>query len=183
MARIELSDSVSLLECLETIGRWVAIDPTEESPGADLTAEAAGSGRGWRRPMLVAVRCGRVRRLAVVRVFSSYSGWILMRFATTESQRWGNVFMLTLIDEERQQSPATVRRLSRCLSTVRVASGEASVPRTCAKASSSSLLASRSTNCSDRCWKTRIWWLPGVRQVLVLWPKIRTICGAIYMGF
>jgi hypothetical protein len=59
------------------------------------------------------------------------------------------MFMLTLIDEEWQQSSATVRRLGRCLSTVRVASGEASAPWTCVKASSSSLLASRPTNCSD----------------------------------
>jgi hypothetical protein len=54
----------------------------------------------------------------------------------------GNVFMLTLIGEEQQRSPATVRRLGRCLSMVRAATGEASAPRTCAKASSSSLLAS-----------------------------------------
>jgi hypothetical protein len=54
--------------------------------------------------------------------------------------------MLTLISGERQRSPPTVRRLGRCLSTVRAASGEASAPRTCAKASSSSLLASRPTN-------------------------------------
>jgi hypothetical protein len=50
----------------------------------------------------------------------------------------------------------TVRWLSRCLSTVRAASSEASAPRTCAKASLSSLLASRPTNCSDRRRKTRI---------------------------
>jgi hypothetical protein len=53
----------------------------------------------------------------------------------------GNVFMLTLIDGEQQRSPATVRRLGRCLSTVRAASGEALAPWTCIKASSSSLLA------------------------------------------
>jgi hypothetical protein len=94
-----------------------------------------------------------------------------------------NVFMLTLINGEWQRSPAMVRRLGRCLSTVRVASSEASAPRTCAKASSSSLLASRQTNCSDRWRKTRIWWLPRVQRVLDLWPKIHTICGAIYTGF
>jgi hypothetical protein len=85
--------------------------------------------------------------------------------------------MLTLIGRERQQSPATVRRFSRCLSTVRAASGEASAPRTCAKASFSSLPASRPTNCSDRRQKTQIWWLLRVRRVLVLRPKIRTTCG------
>jgi hypothetical protein len=95
----------------------------------------------------------------------------------------GNVFMLTLIGGEQQRSPAMVRRLKQCLSTVRAAIGEASAPRMCAKASLSSLLASRSTNCSDRRWKTQIWWLPRVRRVLVLWPKIRTTCGAIYRGF
>jgi hypothetical protein len=42
-----------------------------------------------------------------------------------------------------QRRAATVRRFGRCLVTVRAASGEALTPRTCAKASSSSLLASR----------------------------------------
>jgi hypothetical protein len=54
----------------------------------------------------------------------------------------GNLVMLTLIGGERQRSPATVRRLSRCLVTVRAASGEASALRTCAEASLNSLLAS-----------------------------------------
>jgi hypothetical protein len=93
------------------------------------------------------------------------------------------MFMLTLIDGERQRSPATVRRLGRCLSTVREASSEASAPRTCAKASWSSLLDSRPTNCSDRWWKTQIWWLPRVRRVLDLRLKICTICNAIYRVF
>jgi hypothetical protein len=93
------------------------------------------------------------------------------------------MFMLTLISGERQWSLATARQLGRCLSTVRAASGEASDPRTCAKASSSSLLASRPTNCSDRRRKTQIWWLPMVQRVLDLRPKIRTICGTIYKGF
>jgi hypothetical protein len=95
----------------------------------------------------------------------------------------GVVFILTLVGGERQQSPATVRRLGQCLSIVRVASGEASAQRTCAKASLSSLLASRLTNCSDRRRKTRIWWLPRVQRVLVLRPKIRTTSGAIYRSF
>jgi hypothetical protein len=51
------------------------------------------------------------------------------------------VFMLTLIGEEWQRSPATVRQLEWCLSTVRATFGEASAPRMYAKASSSSLLA------------------------------------------
>jgi hypothetical protein len=113
--------------------------------------------------------------------------------ATVVSFRWGlllrdhsdegNVFMLTLITRERQQSPTMVRWLDRCLVMVRAASGEASAPRTCAKASSSSLLASRPTNCFDRRRKTRIWFLPRVRRVLDLRLKIHTICGAIYRGF
>jgi hypothetical protein len=48
-ARIESSESVSLLGCLDPIERWVAIgssQPMQESPGADPTVEAAGSGRG-----------------------------------------------------------------------------------------------------------------------------------------
>jgi hypothetical protein len=43
----------------------------------------------------------------------------------------GNMFILTLIGGERQQSLATVRRLGRCLPTVRAASGESSAQRTC----------------------------------------------------
>jgi hypothetical protein len=95
----------------------------------------------------------------------------------------GNVFMLTLMGGERQRSPAMVRLLGRCMSMVRAASGEASAPRMCAKASLSSLLTSWPTTCSDRWWKTWIWWLPWVRWVLDLWVKIRTICSAIYRGF
>jgi hypothetical protein len=86
--RIESSESVSLLGCLDPIRRWVAIDssqPMQESLGADPTAEAAGSGRGRRQLMLAAVRCGRAWRLAGVRVFLSYSGRFLMRFAPAES--------------------------------------------------------------------------------------------------
>jgi hypothetical protein len=81
-------------------------------------------------------------------------------WATVVSFRWGlllrdrsdegNVTMLTLIGGEWQRSPAMVRRLGRCLAMVRVASGEASAPWTCTKASSSSLLASQLTNCSER---------------------------------
>jgi hypothetical protein len=41
----------------------------------------------------------------------------------------GNVFMLTLIGGEWQRSPAMVKRLDRCLSTVRTASSDASAPR------------------------------------------------------
>jgi hypothetical protein len=93
------------------------------------------------------------------------------------------VFMLTLIGGERQWSPAMVRLLGRCLAMVRAASIEALAPRMYAKASSSSLLASGLTNCSDWWQKTQIWWLPRVRRVLDLRPKIRTICGAIYRGF
>jgi hypothetical protein len=92
----------------------------------------------------------------------------------------GNVFMLTLIGRERQRNPATVRWLGRCLATVRAASIEALAPRTCAKVSSSSLLASRLANCSERWWKTLIWWLPRVRRVHDLRPETRTICSTIY---
>jgi hypothetical protein len=76
-----------------------------------------------------------------------------------------------------------VRRLDRCLVTVRAASGEDSAPRTCDVASSNSLLASQPINVSERQRKTQIWWLPRVRRVLDLWPKIHTIGGAIYRGF
>jgi hypothetical protein len=106
-----------------------------------------------------------------------------MRFAPTDHSDEGNSIMLTLIGGERQRSLATVRQLGRCLAMVRAASGEASVPRTYAEASLNSLLASRLTNCSERRWKSQIWWLPRVQQVLDLRSKIFTICGAIYMGF
>jgi hypothetical protein len=61
----------------------------QESPGGDLMAEAAGSGRGRRLLTLAVVRRGRARRLARIRVFLSYGGRFLMRFAPTESQRRG----------------------------------------------------------------------------------------------
>jgi hypothetical protein len=44
---------------------------------------------GWRRLALTAACCGRARRLAGVRVFSSYGGRFSMRFAPTGSQRRG----------------------------------------------------------------------------------------------
>jgi hypothetical protein len=89
-AQIESSESVSLLGCLDPIGRWVAIgssQPMQESPSVDPMAEAAGSGRGWHRFTLAAVRHGRVRRLTGVRVFSSYGGRFSMRFTPMESKR------------------------------------------------------------------------------------------------
>jgi hypothetical protein len=52
-------------------------------------AEAAGSGRGWRRLTLAVARHGRARRLARVRVFSSYGGRFFIRFAPIGSQRRG----------------------------------------------------------------------------------------------
>jgi hypothetical protein len=105
----------------------------QESPGTDPTAEAAGCGRGRRRLTLTVVRHGRAQRLTGVRVFLSYSGQFLMRFAPTDHNDEENMFMLTLIGREGQQSPAMVRQVGRCLSTVRAASGEASAARTCTK--------------------------------------------------
>jgi hypothetical protein len=140
-------------------------------------APAGGSvgSRSWRR--VTAEHRGspefEFSRVTVV----SFRNGLLLRDHNDE----GDVFMLTLISGEWQQSP--VRRLDRCLSTVRVAPGEALALRTCAKASLSSLLASQPTNCSDRRRKTQIWWLPRVQRVLNLRPKIHTICGAIYRGF
>jgi hypothetical protein len=77
-----------------------------------------------------------------------------MRLLLRDHNDEGNVFKLTLIGGEQQRSPATVRRLGRCLSTVRAASGESSAPRMGAKASLSSPLASRPTNFSDQRRKT-----------------------------
>jgi hypothetical protein len=104
-----------------------------------------------------------------------------MRFAPTGSQQRGEFDYL--IGGGWQRSPAMVKQLSLCFMTVRVASGEASAPRTCTEASLSSLLASRPTNCSKRWRKTQIWWLPRVRRVLDLRSKICNIGGAIYRGF
>jgi hypothetical protein len=185
-ARIKPIKSVSLLGSLDSIWRWVAIVSSQllqESPDVDPTAEVAGSSRGRRWLMLTTARRGRARWLVGVWVFLSYGGrffwWgLLLRDHNDE----GDVFILTLIGGERQRSPTTVRRLGRCLSMVRAAPGEASALRTCAKASLSSLLASRPTNCSNWWRKTQIWWLPRVRRVLDLRPKICTICGAIYRG-
>jgi hypothetical protein len=52
-------------------------------------AEAAGTGQGRRRLTLTVARRGRARWLTGVRVFSSYGGQFLMRFAPTGSQRRG----------------------------------------------------------------------------------------------
>jgi hypothetical protein len=90
--QIKPIESASLLGCLDLIWRWVAIgssQPMQESPGADPTAEAAGSGRGRRWLVLAAARRGQARRLAGVRVFSSFGGWFSIRFAPMGSQRWG----------------------------------------------------------------------------------------------
>jgi hypothetical protein len=90
--RIESSESISLLGCLDPIRRWVAIgssQPMQESPNADLTVEVVGSGQGRRRLTLAMVRRGRARRLTGVRVFSSYGGQFSMRFAHTGSQQRG----------------------------------------------------------------------------------------------
>jgi hypothetical protein len=91
-ARIKPIELVSLLRCLDPIWRWVAIgssQPMQESPGADPTVEAAGSGRGRCRLTLMVARHGWVRRLTGVRVFSSYGGQFSIRFAPTGSQRRG----------------------------------------------------------------------------------------------
>jgi hypothetical protein len=153
------------------------------SLATDPTVEVAGSGRGRRGLALAAARHDRAQRLTGVRIFSSYGSRFSMIFAPTGSQQRGNLIMLTLIGREQRRSPATMRRLGQSLATVRVASGETSAPRACANASSSSLLASRPTNCSERWRKTWIWWLPRVRSVLDLRPKIRTIGSARYRGF
>jgi hypothetical protein len=61
----------------------------QESLGVDPMAEATGSGRGRRRLVLTVARRGHARRLPGVRVFLSYGGRFLIRFAPTRSQRRG----------------------------------------------------------------------------------------------
>jgi hypothetical protein len=142
----------------------------------------------WLRPGAAparahAARRGRARWLARVRVFSSYGGRFSMSFAPTGSQRWGGRVYANL------NRPRAATKLDKWeVARPMLIDGEGGLrwsfaPTTCTKASSSSLLASRPTNCSDRRWKTRIWWLPRVRRVLILRPKIHSICGAIYRGF
>jgi hypothetical protein len=134
MARIKPIESASLLGSLDPIWCWVAIgssQPMQESPGAGSTAEVAGFGRERRRLALTAVHHGRAQWLTGVRVFLSYGGRFLIRFAPTGSQRRGEHVYANL----NWRRAATVRWLGRCLSMVRAASGEASAPRTCAKAS------------------------------------------------
>jgi hypothetical protein len=161
MAQIKPIELVSLLRCLDPIWRWVAMSSSQsmqESPDADPLAEAAGSGRGRHWLMFTVARHDRAWRLTGVRVFWSYASWFSIRFAPMGSQRWG----------ERVYANLNRWRAATKPSNSEAASGEALTPRTCTKASLSSLLASRPTNCSDRRWKTRIWWLPRVQQVLVL---------------
>jgi hypothetical protein len=186
MTQIRPIESVSLLGCLDPIWRWVAIgssQPMQESPSTDPMAEAAGSGRGRRRLALAVARHGRARRLTGVWFFLSYSHQFSIRFTPTESQRWRKRVYPNLNRRRVATKPGNGEVARPVLVDVGGGLREASAPRTCAKASLSSLLASQPTNCSDRRRKTRIWWLPRLRWVLELWLKIRTICGAIYRGF
>jgi hypothetical protein len=185
-AQIESSEPVSLLGCLDPIWRWVAIGSSQRCKSHPASIRRlrrlapVGGGAGSRsRRRIAAERDGspefEFSRATVI----GFRWGLLLRDHSDE----GNMFMLTLIGGEQQQSPTMVRWLGWCLSTVRAASGEASALRTCTKSSLSSLLASQPTNCSDPWWKTWIWWLPRVWRVLDLWPKNHTICGAIYKGF
>jgi hypothetical protein len=88
--RIKPIESVSLLGCLDLIWRSVTIgssQPMQESPGTDLTAEAAGFARGRHWLTVAAVHHGWARRLAGVQIFSSYGGRFSIRFAPTRSER------------------------------------------------------------------------------------------------
>jgi hypothetical protein len=94
---------------------------------------------GWLRPgaapahaCSITTECGGSLEFMFPRATVVSFWWDLLLWDHSDE---GNVFMLTLIGGELQRSPATVRRLGQCLSTVRAASGEVSAPRTCAKAS------------------------------------------------
>jgi hypothetical protein len=127
-------------------GSTAQIDPSE--PLSRLLISAVGhrsDGRGgWLQPGAARARThGSASRPSMTAQRSS--SFLKLRWSLLLLQdhgNKGNVFMLTLIGEEWQRSPATVRWLGRCLAMVRVASGEASAPWMCAKASLSSLLAS-----------------------------------------
>jgi hypothetical protein len=78
----------------------------QESPGADPTAEAVGSGRGRHRLVLTVVRRGRARRLAGVRIFSSYDGQFSIRFAPTGPERRGERVYANLNRQRATTKPA-----------------------------------------------------------------------------
>jgi hypothetical protein len=106
---------------------------------------------GWGSWLALAVaRRDRARWLIGVQVFSSHDGRFSMRFAPTGSQRWGKHVYANLNPRRAATRPGNGEAAWPVLSTVRAASGEASAPRTCAKASLGSVLTSRPTNCSDR---------------------------------
>jgi hypothetical protein len=71
------SGSTTRIESSKPVSRLFNADPT------------AGSGQGQRRLALAAARRGQAQRHARVWVFSSYGDRFSMRFAPTESQRWG----------------------------------------------------------------------------------------------
>jgi hypothetical protein len=87
---------------------------------------------GWLRPGAAPARArgGASRPSAVARRSLSFLElwWLVFdvvcSYGITTTR--GHMLMLTLIGGERQRSPAMVRWLGRCLSTVRAASGEAS---------------------------------------------------------
>jgi hypothetical protein len=140
----------------------------------------AGGGAGSRSRRLITAERGGSPEFGFSRATVVGFRWC---FLLQDHNDEGNLIRLTLIGGGRQRSPATVRRLGQCFVTVRAASDEASAPRMCAEAFSNSLLGSWPIYCSERRRKTQIWWLPRVRRVLDLRPKIRTIGGAIYRGF
>jgi hypothetical protein len=179
-ARIKPIESVSLLGCLDPIRRWVAIG---SSLPMQATTEADGSDRGWRRLTLAAARRGRARRLTGVWLFLSFGGQFSIRFAPTGSQRRGERVYANL-----NRRRAAMKPDNSGVARPVLVDGEGGLQwsfssKDVRQGFLSSLLASRLTNCNDRRRKTQIWWLPRVRRVLVLLPKIHTTCGDIYRGF
>jgi hypothetical protein len=103
-AQIKPIESVSLLRCLDPIWRWVAIgssQPMQESPGANPTAEVAGSGRGRHR--LVLAGCVTAERGGSPKFEFSRATVVGFRWGLLlrDHSDKGNVFMLTLIGRER----------------------------------------------------------------------------------
>jgi hypothetical protein len=139
---------------------------------------------GWLRLGAASAHAhGRVRRLTGVWVFLSYDGRFFMRIALTGSQRWGERVYANLnrwiATTKIGNSEAARSVLVNGEGGLRWSFGSKDVHQVFLELPSSfstdQLLRSVAENLNL--------WLPRVRRVLDLRPKIHTICGAIYRGF
>jgi hypothetical protein len=144
---------------------------------------AAGSGRGQRGLALTVAHHGRAWRLFRVQVFSSHGGRFPMKFAPTGSQRWVELDKAN-VNRRRAATESSNGEVAQPV----LGDGEGSLWWSFgSKDVRWGFLELPSSFSTDQLlWtaaETRIWWLPSVRRVLDLRPKIHTIGGAIYRGF